>query len=107
MEGEDGFRFRGGRLCLDFVATLGGRYRRPVERLAEPADLERWFHMAIPVAPRPGYFVTPDTLGHAVTLREAIYRLVHPASRDVPAHADVTLLNEWATERSFVSVLDP
>jgi predicted RNA-binding Zn ribbon-like protein len=107
MEDENGFRFRGGRLCLDFAATLGGRYRRPVERLSEPADLERWLREAIPITEDHGYFVTPETLGHAVDLREAIYRLVHPASRDDPGIADVTLLNEWAAERSFVPTLHP
>src|SRR5215470_10744829 len=39
----DEFRFRGGRLSLDFTATLAGRLRRRLERLAEPADLGPWF----------------------------------------------------------------
>ena len=31
-----------GRLCLDFVATVGERGRRSFERLLEPEDLARW-----------------------------------------------------------------
>lgn len=104
VEGED-FRFCGGRLCLDFVGTLGGRYRRPVERLSEPADLERWLRVAVPI---PECFsATSGELDRAVTLREAIYRLVHPASRDNPDIADVTLLNKWAAGRSYVAMLHP
>lgn len=41
-----GFRFIGGRPCLDFVATLGKRHTTPVEKLPEPAALARWFELA-------------------------------------------------------------
>jgi Putative stress-induced transcription regulator len=37
------FHWKSGRVCLDFVATVGERWRRSFERLLSPADLDRWF----------------------------------------------------------------
>jgi len=39
---ELGFHWKSGRLCLDFVATVGERWRRSFERLLAPEDLSRW-----------------------------------------------------------------
>ncbi|HUY50993.1 MAG TPA: ABATE domain-containing protein [Streptosporangiaceae bacterium] len=97
------FRFRGGRLCLDFVATLAGRYRGGTERLGDPADLGRWLRLAMPLdsdAP-----AASDDLRQAVELREAIYRLVHPATRERPNRADIDIVNTWASRRGFGSQL--
>ena len=40
---EPGFRFRGGRLCLDLTATVGKRGGPGVELLRSQGDLARWF----------------------------------------------------------------
>jgi len=70
------FPFRSGRLCLDFVATLGSRGQLNLERLAEPGDLERWLAQAGLGAPGSASPVSPADLAAAVRLREAIYGLV-------------------------------
>jgi predicted RNA-binding Zn ribbon-like protein len=69
------FPFRGGRLCLDFAATLGSRGQRNIERLNDPADLERWIAAAGlgEVAE-----VRRTDLTAAKRLREAIFGLVCP-----------------------------
>jgi len=67
------FPFRSGRLCLDFVATLGSRGQLNLERFREPGDLERWLAQAGLGEPGP---VSPADLAAAVRLREAIYGLV-------------------------------
>ena len=36
------FHWKSGRLSLDFVATVGERWRRSFERLLGPEDLARW-----------------------------------------------------------------
>lgn len=88
------FRFLGGRVSIDLVATVGERWRRGFERLREPADLGRWLLGAGLVAAPPP--VTARELARARALREAIYRLAHPATRASPAPADIALLNEVA-----------
>src|SRR5690242_4075684 len=91
-----GFRFIGGRLCLNFVATLGKRGTQDLERLGTPDDLARWAVEAelAPTAPR---LRQPD-LAAAVALREAVYRLVTVArlGEGTPAAADLDLVNRAA-----------
>src|SRR5689334_25292833 len=91
-----GFRFIGGRLCLNFVATLGKRGTQDLERLRTPDDLARWAVEAelAPAAPRLGQ---PD-LAAAVALREAVYRLVTVArlGEGTPAAADLHVVNRPA-----------
>jgi predicted RNA-binding Zn ribbon-like protein len=97
------FRFRGGRLCLDFAATLGGRYRGGVERLRTQADLGRWFRLALSLdhdVP-----TTAQSVAGAYELREAIYRLVHPKTRERPSIVDIDVVNAWAARPGFVSEL--
>src|SRR4051794_32585851 len=67
------FRWRGGRLSLNFTATVGERWRGRFERLREPADLVRWFNEA--GLTDTFVAVTPARLRHARQLREALYRL--------------------------------
>jgi predicted RNA-binding Zn ribbon-like protein len=67
------FPFRSGRLCLDFVSTLGSRGQLDLERFRDPADLERWVIQA--GLGKPGQLDNRD-LAAALTLREAIYPLV-------------------------------
>jgi predicted RNA-binding Zn ribbon-like protein len=67
------FPFRAGRLCLDFLATLGSRSRLNIERLRTAADLLRWFEQAGlgTVA-----LTSEDDLQAALELREAIFTTV-------------------------------
>jgi predicted RNA-binding Zn ribbon-like protein len=118
MSVEEPFWFRAGRLSLDFTATLEARYRKPVERLTAPAELVRWIEMAVPASaavpagaagPDAGPSVLPSqrALGKARELREAIRRLVHPATRDDPQAADIGIVNDWAGRPGFAPVLEP
>ena len=87
-----GFPFRSGRLCLDFSATLGGRYRYAVvERLGSTEDVRRWLR-ASGLCPRPA--VSDHHVEAARGLREAIYRLAHPKQK--LSAADVATVNRWA-----------
>lgn len=101
----DDFRFSSGRLCLDFAGTVWSRHRRPAERLAEPADLTRWLRLAIPLGEDAS--ATDRDLAAAIGLREAVYRLVHPVTRDHPDPADIAIVNKWAAEHVFAPELAP
>jgi len=91
----DEFRFRGGRLSLDFTATLAGRLRNQLEQLAEPADLGLWLFVAGVLDGTPE--VRASELVAARQLREAIYRLVCPSDTgSAMVEADVATLNGWA-----------
>ncbi|MBV6696623.1 ABATE domain-containing protein [Kitasatospora aureofaciens] len=100
------FPFIGGRACLDFVATLGRRHAEPLERIPEPADLDRWLLAAglhtqpdFPAAPNrttPNR-ATPADLADARTLREALYHLLRAAMAGLAADpADLARANEAA-----------
>jgi predicted RNA-binding Zn ribbon-like protein len=98
------FNFRSGRLCLAFVATVGERWRRNVERLNEPADLARWYREAglldvtIPV--------TMPGLRDAREVREAIYRQARRAIENRNwSSADDALINAAAAHPALVPVL--
>ena len=99
------FRFRGGRLCLNSAATYGERYRGGVERLVEPPDLRRWFRLAL--EPELDIEADPADLERFRELREAIYRLVNPATRERPQSVDVALVNSWANRPDFAPQLAP
>src|SRR5215813_9678379 len=100
----------GGRLCLDFVNTCGGRDEsgRPIgDRLTEYTDLAAWAQRAAlesgPAAIRMVSDAGRDPSGankileRAVVLREACYRMLHAAIvGKTPAPNDVAVLNrEW------------
>lgn len=89
---ELGFHWKSGRLCLDFVATVGERWRRSFERLVSPEDLSRWMVETgmLDVLPR----VSGAQLEAGRMLREAINRLSRPGIRPEPA--DLEELNRWA-----------
>lgn len=103
MTADEEFRFRSGRLSLDFAATLGGRHRGGIERLVTPDDLQRWLGLAIPGNEQPT--VSESNVRQARDLREAVYRLVHPSTRDTPRPADVELLNRCASRSDFAPQL--
>jgi len=96
------FPFRSGRLCLDFVATLGSRGQLNLERLREPGDLERWLAQAGLGVRGP---VSPADLAAAVRLREAIYGLVLlDPGRHLPGAARV--INQMAAPAPLAPELD-
>ena len=96
------FPFRSGRLCLDFVATLGSRGQLNLERLREPGDLERWLGQAGLGAP--GSASQAD-LAAALRLREAIYGLVLlDPGRSLPGAARV--INQMAAPAPLAPELD-
>ncbi|GHC53683.1 CGNR zinc finger domain-containing protein [Streptomyces flavofungini] len=98
------FRWRGGRVSLNFTATLGRRGLGAIERLRDPSDLSRWFREAgmtdhhLPVS--------QAELADARALREAVHRIsvaageatAPEAGATAPAAADLDLLNHWTSQ---------
>ena len=86
------FHWKSERLCLDFVATVGERWRRSFERLLAPNDLARWMVESGLLASPPK--VSSRQLGVGRALREAIKRLARPGIEPEPD--DRNELNRWA-----------
>ncbi|MBW8485372.1 CGNR zinc finger domain-containing protein [Actinomadura parmotrematis] len=91
--------FLSGRPCLDLTTTLRVRHReQPVETLRTPADLGAWIAASglceAPVE------VDAGGLRRARALREAVYRIGHPAG--APAPDDVAALNAAASRPPLV-----
>lgn len=97
------FPFRGGRICLDFVATLGSRRRLRIERLRSTTDLQRWFSQA-GFGPGP-WPCTRGELQEATALREAIYEAAtgDPGSAVVARAA--TTINSCAAKSPLIPQL--
>ena len=92
---EWNFRFRSGRLCLDFIATIGDREHMPFDRWRAPQDLARWCAQAR-LVPDCGT-VSESQIGAARQLREALFRLVTAARAGTrPDPGDLALLNATA-----------
>src|SRR3954452_1289531 len=70
--GEPWWYWLGGRPALDLVNTLRERWRRRVETLVTPEDLERWLVRAGGLTESSEVAVTPEVLAEARALREAI-----------------------------------
>jgi predicted RNA-binding Zn ribbon-like protein len=89
------FVFRSGRLCLEFCATVGERWRRGFERLLTPADLTSWYAEARVAG---GLIrVTGVDLEQARTLREAVYRVAKARiGGQPPAAGDEDIINRAA-----------
>lgn len=87
------FHWKSGRLCLDFVATVGERWRRSFERLRAPQDLARWIVGTGMLDTPPK--VSVGQLAAGRTLREAINRLARPGIEPHPG--DREELNRWAS----------
>jgi predicted RNA-binding Zn ribbon-like protein len=85
--GEPWWYWLGGRPALDLVNTLRERWRRRVETLVTPADLERWLIEAGVMAPHAGIAVAPEVIDEARALREAIDACVTALVEDAPAPA--------------------
>ncbi|HWF75176.1 MAG TPA: ABATE domain-containing protein [Solirubrobacteraceae bacterium] len=86
------FHWKSGRLCLDFVATVGERWRRAFERLPAPEDFARWTAEAGVLTEPPS--VSGRQLAAARALREAINRLARPGVEPHPG--DREKVNRWA-----------
>ncbi|TDD60884.1 hypothetical protein E1263_09725 [Kribbella antibiotica] len=84
------FPWHGGRLSVNFTATLGKRGGARFERLREPADLARWFHEAGMVAHL--LDVSAENLTEAQQLREALYDAFTAPG------CELDVLNHWATQ---------
>jgi len=103
---ERAFVFVGGRPSLDLVATLGRRHAEPVERIPDPATLERWFVTA-------GVTADASDLGDrelydARRLREAVYVLVRATiDGDATDPAAVDVLNRLAARPDVPVRLQP
>ena len=89
------FRFKGGDLALNFVATVGERWRANIERLQVPGDLDRWCRDAGLGAP--AHPAGTSDLEQARDLREAIHRAVRSTIKGTAiAVNDRTNINDWA-----------
>ncbi|HET9973078.1 MAG TPA: ABATE domain-containing protein [Streptosporangiaceae bacterium] len=94
-EEELRFVFRSGRLCLEFCATVGERWRHGFERLLTPGHLARWYAEAnVATIPVP---VTGAGLDDARAVREAIYRAARALiGGQPPAAGDEEIINRAA-----------
>jgi predicted RNA-binding Zn ribbon-like protein len=98
------FRFVSGHRALNFLATFADRYRGGIERLRQPADLDRWLRAAdLPAS----VTATGQDLDDARRLREAINRLARAAIQAQPGAAgDLAELNRWARRPRAAPQLD-
>lgn len=93
--GNIDFHTETGRLSLDWIATLGDRQGTPLERIRNPADLERWLTAVAGqvIARKPA----GPNLVAARRLRAALAGLVDRLhSGQSPAAQDIATLNEFA-----------
>ncbi|MFZ5674580.1 MAG: CGNR zinc finger domain-containing protein [Pseudomonadota bacterium] len=98
------FRFRSGRLCLDFIATVGDRDHLSFDRWRGLEDFGRWC-VAAGLLSNP-VEVTAAELDDARRLRETLYRLVDAVLAGSAADpADLALLNETARKAPLVPQL--
>ena len=92
--GEPGFRFLGGRPCLDLTATAGEPGRR-AEQLRTPRDLASWLVKA-GLADQPPATSRRD-LAHARTLRDAVYQTIRRRmAGQPPGPGHLAIINDWA-----------
>src|SRR5690349_1981567 len=89
------FRFRSGRLCLDFMATVGDREHLAFDRWRESQDLGRWCVEAGLI--RQAGAVRDNQIELARELRETLFRLFTAAlSGERPGSADLGRVNKAA-----------
>jgi len=95
------FRFLSGRLCLNFCATIGERWRGRHERLLAPADLARWYVEAQLILEAPP--LDTGDLELARVVREAIYRAATALTATERARrADEAIINSAARAAPLV-----
>lgn len=98
------FRFRSGRPCLDFIATVGDREHMSFDRWRNAEDFGRWCVEA-------GLLASPidigsDEIANARLLREALYRLLTAGlAHETPDPADLRLVNAEARKPDLVPQL--
>jgi predicted RNA-binding Zn ribbon-like protein len=103
---REGFPFRSGRLCLDFVATIAKRDRGDRELLTDPAQLLTWCRVADLPVPREQ--LTAAHVDQARELREAIHRLARSrVDGRSPSGTDIDLVNAAAQAASPTPMLAP
>ena len=94
--GEPWWYWTGGRPAVDFVNTRRERWRRGVETLVTPEDLQGWLIRAGVMdadAPAP---VTRKVLAQARDLREAVDLLLVATLDQRPAPGEaITLVDDW------------
>ncbi|MBB5122684.1 hypothetical protein AF335_04715 [Streptomyces eurocidicus] len=91
-------RFDAGRLCLDLVATVGGRFsEEPVERLDSPARLRAWLVGAgVVPAGTPLDGVDSAWLARFRAARDLLHRVVHAEVGGRAADPDLERVNALA-----------
>ena len=95
------FRFRSGRLCLDFIATVGDREHRAFDRWRTDHDFARWCVEAHLITRE--IDISSNQVTAARRLREALFRLVTSAlTRDALNPADLRLINEAARKPPLI-----
>lgn len=98
------FRFRSGRLCLDFIATVGDRDHMAFDRWQNTQDLGRWCLEAGLIAKAAP--VSDNQIAAARQLRETLYRLMTAAlASTAPNPADLAFVNSEARKPAFVPQL--
>src|SRR6266436_5269093 len=99
------FHFETGRLCLDFVATVGDRTHLRFDRWRTPADMARWCVEARLLNEPPP--CRSRQLEQARKLRESIYRSVEAVRAGArPKQDDIKELNVRAARPALKPRLD-
>ncbi|WP_190020512.1 CGNR zinc finger domain-containing protein [Streptomyces hiroshimensis] len=98
MTGFSDLRFDAGRLCLDLVATVGGRFGgEPVERLDTPDRLRDWLLASGAVPPgTPLAAVDAAWLARFRAVRDLLHRIVHAEVDGRAADPDLERVNALA-----------
>jgi predicted RNA-binding Zn ribbon-like protein len=98
------FRFRSGRLCLDFIATVGDRDHLAFDRWRLTQDFARWCVEAGLISK--SRIVSDDQIDAARRLRETLFRLVTAALAGTrPNPIDLHLLNAAACTPALIPQL--
>lgn len=106
-QGDQQYRLKTGRLCLELVATVRSRMSElPQDDIAETTRLIDWLTTLGLLTPKPP---AQSDIAKFQALREAIYRLATAvtggAHRDAPRAADIALINEHARHDAPVAQL--
>jgi len=101
----DEFKFHGGRLSLDLLATLGSRGLLNIERLRDTTDLARWLRQAglIGASVR----ARPSELRDALVLREAISDAITARHGPQLPRSALRVLNHWAAQPCLAPQISP